>query len=100
MLLTLHQIAVLWLGLQDAMQFCGRVAYHNFGGVADESEEMALVATAAARADIVFLRNHGVIVLADDVQTAFSRLYYLERCCQTQLLVHVRFSAWARCFPH
>ena len=72
------------------MQFVGRVAYHNFGGVADEAEEMALVADAAAHADALFLRNHGVIVIGDDVETAFSRLYYLERCCRTQLLVHVR----------
>lgn len=72
------------------MQFVGRVAYHDFGGVADEAEEMGLVATAAAHADALFLRNHGVIVVGDDVETAFSRLYYLERCCRTQLLVHVR----------
>jgi ribulose-5-phosphate 4-epimerase/fuculose-1-phosphate aldolase len=72
------------------MQFCGRVAYHDFGGVADEAEEMALVAAAIGGADALFLCNHGVIVVGEDVETAFSRLYYLERCCRTQLLVHVR----------
>lgn len=76
--------------VQDAMQFAGRVAYHAFGGVADENEEMEHVAKVAKDADVLFLRNHGVIVVGPDVETAFSRLYYLERCCQTQLLVHVR----------
>lgn len=75
---------------QDAMQFVGRVGYHEFGGVADEEEEMAAVGRAARDADILFLKNHGVIVAAGDVETAFSRLFYLERCCQTQLLVAVR----------
>jgi ribulose-5-phosphate 4-epimerase/fuculose-1-phosphate aldolase len=84
--------------LQDAMQFVGRVAYHDFGGVADESEEMELVAAAARNADALFLRNHGVLVVGEDIETAFSRLFYLERCCQTQLLVHVRLRRL--CFCH
>lgn len=79
--------------VQDAMQFVGRVAYHDFGGVADAAEEMAQVAESAAAADIIFLRNHGVIVLGEDIESALSRLYYVERCCQTQLLVHVRYLA-------
>ena len=77
---------------QDAMQFLGRVAYHDFQGVADEAEEMAAVAEAARGADALFLRNHGVIIVGEDVERAYSRLFYLERCCQTQLLVSVRRS--------
>jgi ribulose-5-phosphate 4-epimerase/fuculose-1-phosphate aldolase len=79
--------------IQDAMQFKGRVAYHGFGGVADDAGEMAAVGAAAATADVLFLRNHGVIVIGEDVETAFSRLWYLERCCRTQLLVLVRLRA-------
>lgn len=79
------------------MQFAGRIGYHTFGGVADENEEMEHVAKVAADADVLFLRNHGVIVVGPDVETAFSRLYYLERCCQTQLLVHVRPPLLLRC---
>lgn len=78
------------LCVQDAMQFVGRVAYHDFGGVADEEEEMELVSKVAKDADIVVLRNHGVLVLGEDIELAYSRLYYYERCCQCQLLVMVR----------
>jgi ribulose-5-phosphate 4-epimerase/fuculose-1-phosphate aldolase len=77
---------------QDAMQFVGRVGYHNFGGVADEAKEMEGVSKAARDADVIFLKNHGLLVIASDVETAFSRLFYIERCCQTQLLVRVRIS--------
>jgi hypothetical protein len=78
------------------MQFVGKVAYHDFGGVADEEEEMEEVGKAAASADVVVLRNHGILVMGEDVETAFSRLYYYERSCQTQLLVMVRICSRVR----
>jgi ribulose-5-phosphate 4-epimerase/fuculose-1-phosphate aldolase len=77
--------------VQDAMQFVGKMAYHDFGGVADEEEEMELVSQVAkGGADVVVLRNHGILVLGEDVERAYSRLYYYERACQCQLLVMVR----------
>ena len=78
----------LWC-VQDAMQFVGRVAYHDFGGVADEEEEMDLVSKVAKDGDVIVLRNHGILVLGEDIERAFSRLYYYERACQCQLLVMV-----------
>lgn len=78
--------------VQDAMQFVGKVAYHDFGGVADEEEEMELVSKAVkGGADVLVLRNHGILVLGEDTERAFSRLYYYERACQCQLLVMVCF---------
>lgn len=75
------------------MQFVGRVAYHDFGGVADEEEEMELVSKVAKDGDVIVLRNHGILVLGEDIERAFSRLYYYERACQCQLLVMVSFPA-------
>merc|ERR1712176_1489688 len=35
--------------------------------------------------DILMLANHGVVVTADCIETAFDRLYYLDICAQLQV---------------
>ena len=37
-------------------------------------------------ADIVFLKNHGVIIAAPTIAEAWDDLYYLERAAQVQLM--------------
>ena len=37
-------------------------------------------------ADIVFMKHHGVMVLANGIAEAWDDLYYLERACQVQVL--------------
>ena len=37
-------------------------------------------------ADIVFMRNHGVMVVGPSIAEAWDDLYYLERACEAQRL--------------
>ena len=72
-------VAALKCGLlpvnQISMEFYGRVAYHDYEGVAlDMSEQQRLM-----------LRNHGLLTVGETVGQAFLRMYYLEKACEIQL---------------
>lgn len=72
---------------QAAMQFHGRVATCPYGGLAhaaDEGERMG--AAVDDSTSVVMLENHGVIVIGNDPAEAWSRLYFLERACEVQIL--------------
>ena len=72
---------------QTACMFHGRVAYYQeYNGLVFDEAEGDRMVTAFGDADILFLANHGVIVIAADVAQAFNDLYYLERACQLQVL--------------
>lgn len=72
---------------QNALRFFGDVAYDDgYGGLALDSDEGARIARAAGDRRVVFLANHGVVVLGPDVARAFDDLYYLERACRNQVL--------------
>ncbi|CAN5620801.1 class II aldolase/adducin family protein [soil metagenome] len=70
---------------QHALRFFGRVAYHDYEGVAlDLSERDRLVADLGDK-PVMILRNHGLLVAGRTIQEAFSLIYYLERACQAQI---------------
>ena len=72
---------------QNALRFHGAVGYDpEFNGLAlDEAEGDRLVAALGGHR-ILFLANHGVLVVGRTVAEAFDDLYYLERACQLQVL--------------
>lgn len=75
-----------WLH-QNSTRFYGRVAYvESFNGLALEDGEGTRLAREFDDARVLFLANHGVIVIGPDVATAFDDLYYLERACMVQVL--------------
>ena len=75
-----------WLH-QNSTRFYGRVAYlESFNGLALEDDEGSRLAAEFESARVLFLANHGVIVVGPDVATAFDDLYYLERACMIQVL--------------
>ena len=77
---------LLWAG-QTALRFYGRVAVdEEYNGLALDEREGDRIAASAGDADIVFMKNHGVMVLAGTVAEAWDDLYYLERAAQAQLL--------------
>ena len=78
---------LLWAG-QTALKFWGRVAVdEHYNGLAlDESEGDRIAATLGDAADIVFMKNHGVMVLGDTIARAWDDLYYLERAAEAQRL--------------
>ena len=72
---------------QTAVSLCDRIAYDdNYAGGADSLVEGERVAGLIRDHDVVFMKNHGVLVVGETVAQAYKRLYRLERACRTQLL--------------
>ena len=72
---------------QTALRFYGRIAVdEDYNGLALDAREGQRIARSAGDADIVFLKNHGVMVLGESIAEAWDDLYYLERAAQAQVL--------------
>ncbi|NQW33443.1 MAG: class II aldolase/adducin family protein [Acidimicrobiaceae bacterium] len=73
---------------QNACRFYQRIAYdRDYFGMAlaaSEGERVALVLGESK--NVLFLANHGVIVVSNSVAEAFDELYYLEKAAQLQVL--------------
>jgi ribulose-5-phosphate 4-epimerase/fuculose-1-phosphate aldolase len=70
---------------QISMEFYGRVAYHDYEGVAlDMSEQQRLVQDLGDKS-VLMLRNHGLLTVGATVSQAFLRMYCLEKACEIQL---------------
>ena len=78
---------LVWAG-QTALKFYGRtVVDEDYNGLAlDAAEGDRIAASLGEEADIVFLKNHGVLVVGSSVAEAWDDLYYLERACEAQRL--------------
>jgi ribulose-5-phosphate 4-epimerase/fuculose-1-phosphate aldolase len=75
-----------WAG-QSALKFHGRtVVDEAYGGLALDTAEGDRIAASIGEADIVFMRNHGVMVVGPGAAEAWDDLYYLERACEAQRL--------------
>lgn len=70
---------------QTAMRW-SRVAYHDFEGVAVELDERERLVSDLGDAEVMILRNHGLLSVGQTIGQAFNNIYRLERACQTQLL--------------
>jgi ribulose-5-phosphate 4-epimerase/fuculose-1-phosphate aldolase len=76
---------LLWLG-QTALKFYGRTAVdEHYNGLALDNSEGDRIARAMGDADILFLKNHGVMVAGASIAEAWDDLYYLERAAEVQL---------------
>jgi ribulose-5-phosphate 4-epimerase/fuculose-1-phosphate aldolase len=70
---------------QTALLFHGRVAYHEFEGIAlDRDEQKRLVADLGDRRAMI-LRNHGLLTVGRTIGEAFGLMYNLETACRIQL---------------
>jgi ribulose-5-phosphate 4-epimerase/fuculose-1-phosphate aldolase len=75
-----------WAG-QSALKFYGRtVVDDHYNGLALDETEGDRIAASIGDADIVFMRNHGVMVIGNTIAQAWDDMYYLERACEAQLL--------------
>lgn len=76
---------LVWAG-QTALKFYGRTAVdENYNGLALDEREGDRIAQAMGEADIVFMKNHGVMVTGPSIAEAWDDLYYLERAAEVQL---------------
>lgn len=72
---------------QTALQFYDDVAYDEaFNGLAFQSSEGERMAEVMGDKSVLFLSNHGVVVVGETIPGAFADLYFLERVCQLQVL--------------
>ena len=72
---------------QTAAYYHGQVAYDDhYAGTADVLEEGERLAALLDGKQVVFMKNHGVLVTGDTVAQAYRRLYKLERVCRAQVL--------------
>ncbi len=70
---------------QHALKFYGRLAYHDYEGVAfDLAERDRLVGDLGPHKAMI-LRNHGLLAAGRTIPEAFNQIYYLERACQAQI---------------
>ena len=72
---------------QTAAFFHGHIAYDDtYAGTADSLEEGERLAGVIGDKSVLFMKNHGVVVVAQTLARAYRRLYKLERVCRTQVL--------------
>ena len=73
--------------VQEAMMFHDQIAYdESYSGLALDIAEGERVARLLGDKEVIFMRNHGPMVVGPDVGQAFYSLYYLEQACRLQLL--------------
>lgn len=70
---------------QTAMRF-GKVAYHDYEGVVVNLDEQARLVANLGDAEVMIMRNHGLLAVGETIATAFASIIRLERACQTQLM--------------
>jgi ribulose-5-phosphate 4-epimerase/fuculose-1-phosphate aldolase len=85
--LTLLEGGRLEMVEQNALRFYDDIAYDDTynGLVVDDAEGDRLARVLGAKR-VLFLANHGIIVVGPTVAEAFDALYYLERACRLQVL--------------
>lgn len=72
---------------QTAAYFHHQVAYDDtYSGTADFTSEGERLAHLLGDKQVMFMKNHGVLVVGDSIAQAYRRLYKLERVCRAQVL--------------
>lgn len=61
------------------------VGYHDYEGVTTNLDEQPRLVASLGPRNHLILRNHGLLVVAPDLPTAFNRLWTLQRACEIQL---------------
>jgi ribulose-5-phosphate 4-epimerase/fuculose-1-phosphate aldolase len=71
---------------QTEAGLAGMAAYDDdYTGLAFESAEGERLANILGDKKILFMANHGVLVVGKSIAETYNTLYYLERACQVQL---------------
>ena len=65
--------------------FHGRVRYHTFEGITLDRDECGRLAADLGNADVMILRNHGLLTCGPTLAHAFMLHYQLQRACEVQI---------------
>jgi ribulose-5-phosphate 4-epimerase/fuculose-1-phosphate aldolase len=89
--LTMVEGLVLEMAEQNALEFYRQMAYTEEydGGVDPGLDHGKYLASALGdNAIVLFLKNHGVLVVGPSVAVAYTNLYMLERACRVFQIAH------------
>jgi ribulose-5-phosphate 4-epimerase/fuculose-1-phosphate aldolase len=70
---------------QLAMQWHGRIGYHDYEGIATNLDERERIVRDLGDKRALVLRNHGLLTVGRSVAEAFQTMYYLNLACEVQL---------------
>ncbi|QQP87584.1 class II aldolase/adducin family protein [Skermanella sp. TT6] len=70
---------------QHSLRWYGRIAYHDYEGIALDHAERERLARDLGNHHSMILRNHGLLTVGRDVPEAAVLMYYLEQSCRTQI---------------
>lgn len=70
---------------QHSAMFYGRLAYHDYEGIALDLDERARLVRDLGDKPAMMLRNHGLLTAGRTVPEAFVLMYYLEQSCRIQI---------------
>ena len=72
---------------QNALRFFDAIGYDDdYEGLAEDRAEGDRICQKLGAKRVLFLANHGVVVVGPDIASAFDDLYYLERAAQLQIV--------------
>ena len=71
---------------QWSMQFTGRIAYHDYEGIALDLDERTRLVNDLSDKPVMVLRNHGLLTCGRNVAEAVLAMYTLESACRIQIL--------------
>jgi len=62
------------------------VAYHDYYGLVVDDTERELLKNNLGNKQFLILRNHGLLTVGNSIPVAFVNMYYLQKCCESQVL--------------
>ncbi|WP_336964575.1 class II aldolase/adducin family protein [Sphingobium aquiterrae] len=71
---------------QHALIVLPKLAYHDFEGIALDTDERARIVADLGSKSLMLLRNHGTLALGSTPAEAIVGMQYLERACSQQVL--------------
>jgi ribulose-5-phosphate 4-epimerase/fuculose-1-phosphate aldolase len=84
--LSARREGLLALSQSAGFAIAGGIAYHDYDGVETYPERMASLQASMGTADLLVLRNHGLMTLGHTAYQAFVRMAALSKACRAQLL--------------
>lgn len=70
---------------QQSLFPLANLAYHDYEGVALREDEKVRLQADLGQANVMILRNHGLLSCGDTVANAFLNLFLLQRDCEIQI---------------
>lgn len=70
---------------QHSMRFYDKVSYHEYEGVALEVDERQRLIEDLGDNNVMFLRNHGLLVCGRTIPETFNIAYWVEMACKAQV---------------